>query len=102
MMIKFLIETYFLSFYLYFLFIFILFHSLDVKAYTVADISRVADAYSELIIGRPNDADTYSQLFGRFYVGELVIWKLKLADYEVMHAFTNSGYHSHVICFRHL
>eukprot|EP00795_Rhopilema_esculentum_P002535 gene2535-730_t len=61
------------------------------KAYTVADVSRVADAYTKLIIGRPNDADAYPQLFGRFYVGELVIWKLKLADYEVMHAFTNSG-----------
>ena len=43
------------------------------------------------MIGRPNDADSYSQLYGRFYIGELIIWKHRLLDYEVMHAYKSSG-----------
>ena len=55
------------------------------------NVLRVADAHTKLMLGRPNDADGFPQLFGRFYVGEVVIWKTRLEDYEVMHAYKNSG-----------
>ena len=60
-------------------------------------MTRVADEYTKLVIGRPNDLSTSPQVFGRLYVGELVIWKSYLEDFEVMHAYRNSGSCSEVI-----
>ena len=61
------------------------------SSYTMKAESRVDDAYANLTLGRPNDATIYQQLYGRFYIAELVIWKVRLNSNEVLHAVKHSG-----------
>eukprot|EP00794_Sanderia_malayensis_P020074 gene20074-22044_t len=60
------------------------------KTYTVREVQRTTDLHTQLFLGRPNDLSTSSQVYGRLYIGEFVIWRLQLEDFAVKHAFLNS------------